>query len=102
MTNPKLLAALLALPLAAAFAQEPAKKNLAEGKDLIADLNLSPRQVYAQDAPAVVVVMAADKSGAGELGTGSIVDAKGHVVTNAHVIVDKAAGEPYQRIHVYL
>jgi serine protease Do len=62
----------------------------------------SPRWIYKKDAPAVVLIMALDASGSGELGTGSIVNADGSVITNAHVIFNKAAGMPFSTINVYL
>ena len=62
----------------------------------------SPRWIYKKDAPAVVLIMALDASGSGELGTGSIVNADGSVITNAHVIFNKNAGMPFSTINVYL
>ena len=62
----------------------------------------SPRWIYKKDAPAVVLIMALDASGSGELGTGSIVNADGSVITNAHVIFNKDAGMPFPTINVYL
>jgi len=62
---------------------------------------LSPQQIYQQSGPAVVLLICAGSSGAGELGTGSIIDKAGHIITNAHVVIDKSSGQPYQQIHVY-
>ena len=47
---------------------------------------LSAKEIYQQDAPSVVLILAGRPSGQGELGTGSVIDASGRVVTNAHVV----------------
>lgn len=62
---------------------------------------LTPGQVYQRTGPAVVLLICTNASGTGELGTGSIIDSAGHIVTNAHVVVDPTTGQPYPRIHVY-
>ena len=64
---------------------------------------LSPRDIYEQASPAVVMVMGhsdAGKTGSG--GTGSIIRADGLVLTNAHVVVDERTGRPYPRLSVFL
>lgn len=63
---------------------------------------MTPRQIYQKDGPAVVLLMCTGKDGVGELGTGSLVDGNGHVLTNAHVVIKASTGEPYDSIHVYL
>lgn len=63
---------------------------------------LSASDIYRQDSPAVVLILASGSSGQGELGTGSIIDARGRVLTNAHVVVNAQTGEPYGTIRVYL
>jgi serine protease Do len=63
--------------------------------------DLSPRDIYQKDGPAVVLLMCSGADGAGELGTGSIIDANGHILTNAHVVINASTGEPYANIHVY-
>lgn len=81
------LAVLCAPPLAAAG---PA------GRDI------SPRQIYQRVGPGVVLIMAVSKEGSGEMGTGSILDDEGHIITNAHVILQSSTRQPYEVIHVYL
>ncbi len=64
---------------------------------------LSPRDIYEQASPAVVMVMGhsdAGKSGSG--GTGSIIQADGLVLTNAHVVIEERTGRPYPRLSVFL
>ncbi|MDE1976588.1 MAG: trypsin-like peptidase domain-containing protein [Elusimicrobia bacterium] len=63
--------------------------------------DMTPKQIYQKDSPAVVLIVAADQSGRGELGSGSIIDAQGHVLTNAHVITNKATDQAYSDIEVY-
>lgn len=63
---------------------------------------LSAKEIYQKDAPSVVLILAGRPTGQGELGTGSVIDAAGRVLTNAHVIVDDKTGEPYPSIKVYM
>jgi serine protease Do len=64
---------------------------------------LSPRDIYEQASPAVVMVMGhADSGKSGSAGTGSIIQADGLVLTNAHVVVDERTGKPYSRLSVFL
>ena len=63
---------------------------------------ISAREIYQRVGPGVVLIMAVGQGGSGELGTGSIIDEQGHVLTNAHVVVRSDAGEPYASIRVYL
>jgi serine protease Do len=63
---------------------------------------LSPKEVYKQVSPAVVLVLGSDGGKMGSGGTGSIVDARGQVVTNAHVVISDATGRPYNTLYVYL
>ena len=70
---------------------------IASGKDL------TPREIYEQNAAAVVMVMGhsdVGKSGSG--GTGSIIQADGTVLTNAHVVIEERTGKPYPRLSVFL
>jgi serine protease Do len=64
-------------------------------------LEVSPAQIYASAAPAVVFIAAVGSEGTGQ-GTGSIMDANGLVLTNAHVILDKATDVPAKKIFVFL
>lgn len=63
---------------------------------------LSAKEIYQKDAPSVVLILAGRPSGQGELGTGSVIDEQGRVLTNAHVIVDDKTGQPYPSIRVYM
>ena len=64
---------------------------------------LSPRDIYEQASPAVVMVMGHPDSGkSGSAGTGSIIQADGFVLTNAHVVVEERTGRPYPRLSVFL
>lgn len=63
----------------------------------------SPREIYEQTSPAVVMVMGHPESGkSGSGGTGSIIHADGLVLTNAHVIIEAKTGKPYPRLSVFL
>ncbi|MFA6003088.1 MAG: serine protease [Elusimicrobiota bacterium] len=62
----------------------------------------SPRQIYQRVGPGVVLLLCVSKDGAGEMGTGSIIDAEGHVLTNAHVVLQASTGKPYPVLHAYL
>jgi serine protease Do len=65
--------------------------------------DLSPREIYEQVAPAVVMVMGYPASGIhGNGGTGSIVQSNGLVLTNAHVVIDETTDRPFPRLMVYL
>ena len=64
---------------------------------------LSPRDIYEQASPAVVMVMGHPDSGkSGSAGTGSIIGADGLVLTNAHVVIEAPTGRPYPRLSVFL
>jgi serine protease Do len=64
---------------------------------------LSPRDIYEQASPAVVMVMGHSDSGKnGSGGTGSIIQADGLVLTNAHVVIEERTGKPYPRLSVFL
>jgi serine protease Do len=64
---------------------------------------LSPREIYEQASPAVVMVMGHSEAGRnGSGGTGSIIQADGLVLTNAHVVIEERTGKPYPRLSVFL
>ncbi|MCM2303554.1 MAG: serine protease [Elusimicrobia bacterium] len=62
---------------------------------------LSAKEIYQRAAPSVVLILAAEKEGAGELGTGSVIEG-GRVLTNAHVVVNDKTGRPFAAVRVYL
>ena len=65
--------------------------------------DLTPRDIYEQASPAVVMVMGHPDSGkSGSAGTGSIIQADGLVLTNAHVVIEERTGRPYPRLSVFL
>lgn len=65
--------------------------------------DLTPREIYERDSPAVVMVIGYSNSGQrGSGGTGSIIQQDGLVLTNAHVVVDEQTGKPYPRLTIYL
>lgn len=71
--------------------------TVATGKEL------SPREIYEQASPAVVMVMGhADGGRKGSGGTGSIIQSDGLVLTNAHVAIEEQTGKPFARLSVFL
>ena len=71
--------------------------TVATGKEL------SPREIYEQASPAVVMVMGyADGGRKGSGGTGSIIQSDGFVLTNAHVAIEEQTGKPFARLSVFL
>ena len=63
--------------------------------------SLSAKEIYQRAAPSVVLILAAEKEGAGELGTGSVIEG-GRVLTNAHVVINDKTGRPFAAVRVYL
>ena len=62
----------------------------------------SPKQIYRESGPAVVLVLGSNGGAAGgSVGTGSIIAGDGRIVTNAHVVMDKS-GRPYEKLYVFL
>ncbi|HEY6084359.1 MAG TPA: serine protease, partial [Nitrospira sp.] len=73
------------------------------GPDTEPRKDLSPRDIYEQDSPAVVMVMGYPDGGRkGSGGTGSIIRADGYVLTNAHVVIDEQTSTPFSRVSVFL
>src|SRR5215831_524037 len=71
--------------------------TVAAGKEL------SPREIYEQEAPGVVMVMGyADGGRKGSGGTGSIIHSDGLVLTNAHVVIEEQTGKAFARLSVFL
>ena len=70
---------------------------MATGKEL------SPREIYEQASPGVVMVMGyADGGRKGSGGTGSIIQSDGLVLTNAHVAIEEKSGKPFAHLSVFL
>jgi serine protease Do len=61
----------------------------------------SPKELYERLGPATVLIIGSSKDGLGELGSGSVIDAQGRVITNAHVVTRDKDKEPYETIRVY-
>tara|TARA_B100002003_G_C14083821_1_gene521366 strand:- start:159 stop:1157 length:999 start_codon:yes stop_codon:yes gene_type:complete len=62
--------------------------------------DLNYREIYKLKGPAVVVVIALDESGDGSMGTGSVIQEDGLVITNSHVIVNDEVNRVYPRLKV--
>ena len=70
---------------------------------VVSGKELSPREIYEQASPAVVMVMGhADSGRKGSGGTGSIIQSDGLVLTNAHVVIEEQTGKPFARLSVFL
>ncbi|OGR94940.1 MAG: hypothetical protein A2V88_02460 [Elusimicrobia bacterium RBG_16_66_12] len=63
---------------------------------------LSAKEIYQKDAPSVLLILGSGAGGQGELGTGSVIDSDGRVLTNAHVVIDDRTGAPFPTLRVYL
>ncbi|HEY4484753.1 MAG TPA: serine protease [Nitrospiria bacterium] len=62
----------------------------------------TPKDIYRQAGPGVVLILASDDGRAGSGGTGSIVRGDGLVITNAHVVINKETNRPYRRLSLFL
>ncbi len=60
-----------------------------------------PRAIYQRAAPAVAFILCSSEDGSGEIGTGSLIDADGGVLTNAHVVVRDSTRKPWPTVRVY-
>ncbi|HWN73096.1 MAG TPA: trypsin-like peptidase domain-containing protein [Solirubrobacterales bacterium] len=61
----------------------------------------NPAQVYEEAAPGVVTVRSIFAAGAAE-GSGFVLDEKGEIVTNAHVVTDESTGDREPAKNVYI
>jgi serine protease Do len=95
------LDAALAYETAAAVLEKPVSKAPAKAEPAAPAAKLTPQEIYKRASPSVVLIIASDGGGQGELGTGSIV-AGGRVLTNAHVVVNDKTGRPFSTVRVYL
>ncbi|MBI5240865.1 MAG: trypsin-like peptidase domain-containing protein [Elusimicrobia bacterium] len=73
----------------------------AEPSEAAAGPEFSAKTVYAKASPAVVLIICSDKDGTGELGSGSLLDASGRILTNAHVVIRDSTRKPWPVIRVY-
>ena len=70
---------------------------------LAADPDLTPREIYERESPAVGMIIGYSNGGQrGNGGTGSIIQQDGLVLTNAHVVIEEHTGKPYPRLTIYL
>ncbi len=60
-----------------------------------------PRAIYQRAAPAVAFILCSSEDGAGEIGTGSLIDDEGRILTNAHVVVRDSTRKPWPTVRVY-
>ncbi|MFA5162720.1 MAG: serine protease [Elusimicrobiales bacterium] len=63
--------------------------------------DFDPKTVYRKDSPSVVAIICYGDNGYGDIGSGSLIDASGLVLTNAHVVIQDSTGKPYPRIEAY-
>jgi serine protease Do len=83
-------------------AEESKDAAQAPAKTVPAMAEMSPQEIYKVAGPAVVLIVCSSPDGKGEIGTGSILDEKGRILTNAHVVISAATGKPWDEIRVYL
>ncbi|HAH08274.1 MAG TPA: hypothetical protein DCM05_17400 [Elusimicrobia bacterium] len=83
-------------------ADEAKDAGPAPARTVPAKAEMTPQQVYKAAAPAVVLIVCSSPDGKGEIGTGSILDEKGRILTNAHVVISASTGKPWEEIRVYL
>jgi len=79
----------------------------AEPEDLGQDeprppMDFNPRNIYAKASPSVVLILCSSPEGTGELGSGSIIDPKGRILTNAHVVIRDSSQKPWSTIRVFI
>ncbi len=62
----------------------------------------TPKEIYQQAAPGVVLILATDDGKKGSGGTGSVITNDGLILTNAHVVINEDTNRPKRRIDIYL
>ncbi|MBI5629491.1 MAG: trypsin-like peptidase domain-containing protein [Elusimicrobia bacterium] len=75
--------------------------ELPTSRDAVTDGEFAPRKIYGAASRAVVFILASSPEGVGEVGSGSVIDASGRILTNAHVVVRDSTRQPWPAIHVY-
>jgi serine protease Do len=86
----------------AALVDAPAAAPAPKAEAPVAAKSMSAKEIYQRASPSVVLILAAEREGAGgELGTGSVIDG-GRILTNAHVVIDDKTGRPYSVVRIYM
>ena len=62
----------------------------------------TPKELYQQAGPGVVLILSTDDGKKGSGGTGSVITSDGMILTNAHVVINEDANRPKRRIDIYL
>ena len=64
---------------------------------------LTANELYKKTGSSVVAIRSTSKPRGGMFGTGSVISDKGNgqILTNAHVVWNKAAGKPYETVTIY-
>ncbi|MBI3353549.1 MAG: trypsin-like peptidase domain-containing protein [Nitrospirae bacterium] len=62
----------------------------------------TPKELYQQIGPGVVLILSTDDGKRGSGGTGSVITSDGMILTNAHVVINEDANRPKRRIDIYL
>lgn len=63
---------------------------------------MTPKEIYRNLAPGVVLIMATHGGTTGSLGTGSIITEDGLIITNYHVIFDQTKNRFYSKLYVFI
>lgn len=90
-----------AAPAQTVVVQQAPRVAAAEPAGVSSGPEFNPKSVYARASPAVVLIICSDKDGTGELGSGSLLDASGRILTNAHVVIRDSTRKPWPVIRVY-
>jgi serine protease Do len=59
-------------------------------------------EVYQKTSKSVVLIVSGEGGGENMVGAGSVVTPDGHIITNAHVVIDKDTGRPYKLVRVFI
>ncbi len=78
----------------------PARAAAPGARDQGAPPPFIARNIYMEAAPSVVFILCSGNGGSAEIGSGSIIDSR-HILTNAHVVIRGATGEPWPAVRVY-